>query len=374
MSIAVNASALSKERKTGVEWYAVQILKSLHSIWEKNDPEVILFAPKVEDETLRFFSKSNWRFKFIRSGLFWTQRKLKFSLDKVRPKLLFSPSYVAPLLLNKNILTLNVVHGLEGEYFPEQTKIREILEERLLVRSALRKSNRIVAVSSHTKDDLIKFYNFNPEKIKIIKSGPGTFLDEDMNSLLGQTSSLKSEKRIDFVFLGGSFERKNLYLALQIFSLISEKTNIPIKLYIVGSLGKKDAEIEKLIAKLGSRIQNLGYLEEEKKRDLLKTSHFLLYPSFYEGFGFPILEAQLNSVIPIVLQAKNFKEIGGGNLVELIDSRSGNLNVENILSLVKNPEKREALIRSGQANAKKYSWQKCAEEMRRELIGLHDGN
>lgn len=368
MDIAVNASALSKKSKTGVEWYTFLVLKNLHQVWREDDPEIVLFSPKVDESVLKIFNKSSWRFKFLKSGPLWTQRKLCSALNRSKPKLLFSPSYTAPKFLKKEIKTVTVVHGLEGEYFPEAQPIWEILKERLVFRPAVEQSDKILAVSEHTADDLIRFYRLNPEKIKVIKSGPGSFDDAEAKRISTALIEKKSEKRIEFIFLGGHLERKNFNLALQIFHLIGEKTNIPIKMTAIGRIGKKNPETEKLLERLGSRVEILGYVEESKKRELLKSAHFLLYPSFYEGFGFPVLEAQLNHVIPVVLQAENFREIGGKNILDLINSQTKQLNIETILELVKSSAKREAFAKIGRANAEKYSWQKCAEETRKILI------
>ncbi len=370
MNIAVNASALSRKSKTGVEWYTFLVLKNLHAIWRENDPEVVLYSPKVDEDILRLFSKSNWRFKFLKAGPLWTQTKLCSALSRSKPDLLFSPSYIAPKFLQKNIQTVTTVHGLENEYFPEGQSLARIIQERLVYRPSIEKSDQLIAVSEHTFDDLIKFYRINPEKIKVIKSGPGSFDDSEKRALIKISGEKKSKKRIEFLFLGGHLERKNFNLALQIFSLIGEKTNIPIKMVAIGRIGQKSAETEKLLNRLGSRVEILGYVEEKIKRELLRSAHFLLYPSFYEGFGFPILEAQLNNVIPIVLQAENFREIGGRSVLELIDSKSKQLNIEKILELVKDSEKRESLAQSGLLNAEKYSWLKCAEKTREVLVNF----
>ncbi len=367
MDIAINASALSKKSKTGVEWYTFLLLKNLHQIWRNDDPEVVLFSPKVDDSILKIFDKNNWRFKFIKPGPLWTQKKLCSVLNRAKPKLLFSPSYTAPKFLNKNIKTVTVVHGLENEYFPEAQPIWEIIKERLVFRPAVEQSDRLIAVSEHTAEDLAKFYRINQQKIKVVKSGPGSFDDHEAKILL-KNNFEKSDRKIEFIFLGGHLERKNFNLALQIFNLISEKTNIPLKMTAIGRIGKKTAETKEILEKLGSRVEILGYVEESKKRELLKSAHFLLYPSFYEGFGFPVLEAQLNNVIPVVLQAENFREIGGKNILDLIDTRTKQLNISIILELVKSTTKRETFTKIGRTNAEKYSWQKCAEETRKVLI------
>ena len=368
--IAINATALFKKNKTGVEWYSWQLLKYLSKEWKESDPPVVLFAPRDSVETGHAPSlharKKNWYPKPLKGKYFWTQYHLLRFLHQYPPVLLFSPSYVAPLFLNKNIPKLTVVHGLEGEYYPEVNSIKNILLEHFIYTPALRKSTHILAVSEHTKKDLHHFYNIPLSRIDTVLSGPGT-LDDDYTprpALAGHPS----QEGIKFLFIGGVNERKNLEMALRIFHSLKKQTKKNINLFIAGNLKKPNPIIKKLIRKGGKNIIRLGYISEKEKKKQLLSALFLFYPSFYEGFGFPVLEAQAFGVVPIVLKNSGLAEIGGEGIIELDPSSKNKFLAIELAKVINNPLKYHELQEFGLDNVKRFSWQKCAKATRKLIL------
>ncbi|MFH1182979.1 MAG: glycosyltransferase family 1 protein [Candidatus Moraniibacteriota bacterium] len=368
--IAINASALIKRNKTGVEWYVWQLLKYLAREWKESDPPIVLFAPKklVSSSDLQNipFLKKNWHLKLLKGNFLWTQYHLLKFLKRYPPLVLFSPSYISPYFLPKNIPTVNVVHGLEGEYFPEFKTIKQIIAEYYWVVPVLKKSTRLIAVSEHTKKDLNYFYHIPLAQIKTVLSGPGTLENDE----IGNLSLRKSTKLIKFLFLGGFRERKNLITALKIFLELKKLTKKNTQLLIAGNISKNNPIVNNLI-KLGEKnIVLLGYISEAEKKRQLKSAHFLLYPSFYEGFGFPVLEAQAFGAIPVVLKGSGLNEVGGRGIIELAPpSKNKSLGIE-LMKIIEDPVKQKSLRQLGLENAQKFSWQSCAREVRKILLNF----
>lgn len=356
--IAINASALCKKKKTGVEWYSLQLLKYLEQEWNNEDLTVVLFTPKKIN-----FPSKKWRIKVLPGEFLWTQFYLRNFLVKHPPVLLFSPSYVAPLFLPKRIKKINVVHGLEGEYFPQFRKIREIISDYFINIPSLKKSSLLIAVSEHTRKDLNYFYGIPFEKIKTILSGPGS-LDNKF-----KFDSKKTKGTIQFLFLGGSSERKNLELAIRIFQKVTDRISSELvgketKLIIAGSINKR---FRKVLSYGKNNIVLLGYVSEQEKIQQLKNSDFLLYPSYYEGFGFPVLEAQACGTIPVVLKNSGLDEVGGQGIIEF-DPALEEKSIDQIVDCIVSSGQHKKLQELGQTNFQKYSWQKCAREIRKILL------
>jgi glycosyltransferase involved in cell wall biosynthesis len=357
--IAINAAALAKPDKTGVEWYVWQMLKYLAREWKTTDPTIVLFAPK--SYKLPQFKNKNWRTKYLPGKCCWTQYHMLKFLKRYPPALLFSPSYVAPRFLPKNIKTVNVVHGLEGEQFPEFRSIKDTLADYLISIPVLKKSSEIIAVSEHTKQDLNFFNSIPLSKIKVALSGRGSLKDNF------EPKIKKDSKKINFLFLGGDDERKNLPLALRIFSCLQKLTSKNIILTLAGKI--TDAKIQQLV-KTNKNIAYLDYVEEKRKVALLESSHFLLYPSFYEGFGFPVLEAQACGTVPIVLAGSGLDEVSGADIVEFNPLKEKE-SLAKITALIKDQKKYSQMQKKGLKNSQQFTWQKCAQGVRKILIKNH---
>jgi len=360
--IAINAEALGKPDKTGVEWYGWQLLKYLSREWQASDPPVVLFVSdrlKTGLDSI-FWSAAckNWRVKILPGQFLWTQYHLSRFLKRYPPALLFSPAYVAPRFLPKNIATINVVHGLEGEHFPEFNPLKNTVADYLTNVPALKKSSAIIAVSKHSKNDLHHFYGLPLNQIKVVLSGRGS-LDDDFTA-----QPKKDRGTVKLLFLGGSNERKNLPLALRIFTQLQKLALSKITLHIAGEV--TDDKMLKLI-KANKNISLLGYVGEKRKIKLLESSHFLLYPSFYEGFGFPALEAQTCGAIPITLKGSGLNEVGGAGIVEF-DPFQEKGSLAKIAGLIIDPKKYGQMQKKGVKNSQRFTWHACAQATKKILL------
>jgi glycosyltransferase involved in cell wall biosynthesis len=214
---------------------------------------------------------------------------------------------------------------------------------------------------------LVHFFGLPRERISVVLSGPGTLDDAQVKALESQPPR-KNKKVFNFLFVGGGEERKNLETGLRIFNAFQKQCRQQCRLFVSGSLKRKSKILERLLKENPQNIIKLGYVSETAKIKYLKKCHFLLYPSFYEGFGFPVLEAQMFNTVPVIIKGSGVAEIGGQGIIEVNPaSQEQELAVE-LLKVTNSPAGYRRLQELGRQNVQKYSWRRCAEEVRKILL------
>ena len=363
--IAINATSIFKDQKTGVEWYSLQLVKYLIKEWKGNDPKVVLLAPEklVRGKENLLDLPKNWQLTAISGNFLWTQFWLLRCLKKNPPLLLFSPSYVAPFFLGK-IKTVNVIHGLESYYDKNPSYLKNI-QDFLLTEPAIKRSSKIVAVSHHTKEDLVKFLKIAEEIIHVIQSGPGAFSDEEVH-FLAKIKEKDQNNLFISAFFGGNNPRKNLEKTIKIFLRLIKIMGSKVKFYVSGEI--QNRKIENIFKKNNKNFVYKKYFSEEEKKEYLEKSHFLFYLSSYEGFGFPVLEAQKSGAIPVILKQSGLAEVSGQGVLDFGKEESESKTAREIVNVFKNQKFRRELVEAGYENLKRFSWQRCAEEVRSLLI------
>jgi glycosyltransferase involved in cell wall biosynthesis len=328
MTIGINAMAAFIKPPTGVERYTSQLIKHLTMASEHR---FLLYTP-YGDMPL----PDNFKIKKLRWGLpMWTQVRLSWEMAWRKPDMLFIPVHVLPLVHPLNSVV--VIHGLEYEYFPEMYPKKHLMYLRWSTRYALKHASRIIAVSENTKKDLVRLYNGNPEKIFVVHHG----VDKPMNR------KPCSGKYI--LYVGRVERKKNIQGLIESFRLLKEKYNIPHQLILAGSPGWDFKKID---------VQDVvltGYISDEKKWSLLKGADCFVFPSFYEGFGLPVLEAQQVGCPVVCANNSSLPEVAGEGALITNDFAEG------IYKMISDKEFRYGMIEKGFENVKRFSWEKCAE-------------
>jgi glycosyltransferase involved in cell wall biosynthesis len=259
------------------------------------------------------------------------------------------------------------VHDLSPVVTPEFYDLRRTVWHKFLnYKQAFNRASVLFAVSEYTKNDLIRIFNIAPGKIKVIYPGiePRQFnrnVSIDEQRMVRNTYGLPG----DFILFLNTIEpRKNLAGVVKAF----EKIKSPASLVIAGRLGWKYKKDFRLInkSKKSAKIRYVGYVEEQHKPALIKMAKTLVYPSFYEGFGFQPLEAMAVGTPVVASHLSSLPEIVGdaGLLVDPYNANSLAVALDEIL---KNEKLREMLIQKGFAQADKFNWKKTAAETLSEL-------
>lgn len=268
------------------------MLSALESIDSEN--EYILFSPAPID-----ISFSSERFKLVIQksrlplpGILWQQVTLPGLCKKEHIDILWGPEQTLPLL-SMHAKKLLTVHDFVYKRYPETMQKSVLWINRIIGALSIKTASQILCVSNFTKGELLHFYP--KAKAKALTVPCGAKLATDTPSV---------ERSGNLLFIGNCEPRKNLFNLLKALEIL-HNNGLDCKLDIVGPTGWKNKDVLSYLesSPIKSSVNRLGFVSEQELRDLYLKAKALVFPSFYEGFGLPVLEA-LSSRTP-VLTSKN---------------------------------------------------------------------
>jgi len=261
----------------------------------------------------------------------------------------------------KTVVTL---HDLVFEYFPEHRgdKLSQYYLNR--TKLAIEKSKKIIAVSESTKNDLIKNLNVNPDKIGVIYEGVNkNFHPIEDKTLLDKKISKYLATRKYILSVGTLEPRKNLVKLVKAYALLPNPIKRKYKLVLTGKQGWNNSELEKTISNLNlkDKILKTGYIPDEDLPYLYAGASVFVYPSLYEGFGLPPLEAMACGVPVVTSNISSLPEVVGeaGLKVNPYKEEEIALAIKKILVWEKLAT---SLRQKSLERAKVFSWEKTARE------------
>lgn len=368
MIIGINAAAAVKQPRTGVEEYCYQLIKHLTMLLESEEHRFLLYIPNGDSNNPNLHSNdSNNYFDFSLPENFevqklkwplpmWTQVRLAAHLAFNQPDELFIPVHILPFSHPKNSVV--TIHGLEYEYFPHMYPFwfRQYL--RWGTKYAVKHARKIIAASENTKRDLVKLYGADESKVGVVYHGVQV-----------QSSKLKVQKdnsdlKIDnpyLLYIGRVELKKNILGILEAYKILKEKYKIPHELVLAGSPGYGYDKIKFKAQGLKFKVMETGYVSREEKSCLLEGADAFLFPTFYEGFGLPILEAQAVGVPVVASNNSSVPEVTNESAL-LVDSGSPEQIAQAVYKIIDDQITRDKLIELGYENVKRFNWERCARE------------
>jgi len=362
MKIGIDGSRAFLKQRTGIEEYSYQTIKHLAN--KLNDHQVVLYLRSKQ--TPDFALPNNWRVKKIRLSRFWTQIGLSLELLLHPVDALFIPAHTVPMIHPEN--TVVTIHGLEFEVMPEAYSLWERFYMRLSIKKSCQWAKKIISVSRSTRNDLANIYEIPKEKISVVYEGY-----EENSEIIRQPADRNqkvAQENPYLLFIGRIEKRKNIEGMIRAFEILKSKHGIPHRLMLVGRPGHGYEDIRKQIEKSEFRndIVETGFVSAQKKQELLESASVFLFPTFYEGFGLPILEAQ-NAGVPVVSSnVSSLTEVAEGSAL-LVDPREPEFIAGAILSLISDEKLANDMIRKGKENIKRFSWEKCAGLIKKIIEG-----
>lgn len=379
MKIGIDIRTLMDRRYSGVSNYALELVCEL--LRQDKDNQYKLYYNSGQDISARMpvFNFANVEIKATRIP----NKFFNYCLQKIcrRPLLdrlldvdIFLMPHINFAALSPQCKKIITVHDVSFLRYYNFFSLRKNIWHYLInIKKILAQSDIIVAVSENTKRDLIELLNIPPDKIKIIYSGISPDFLNAENNTVGLRKKYQLPEKY-FLFLGNLEPRKNIegiILAYDRFVSQHQEYN-DYHLVLAGEKGWKYKNIFKNLDRAVAKknIHILGYVEEQDKKALYCGASIFLYPSFYEGFGFPVLEALACSVPVITSINSSLPEVVQNSAV-LIDPYNINDIVNAIFQVLKNNKKTEDGDREIKELLSKFNWQITAEKYRELFLALN---
>jgi len=291
---------------------------------------------------------------------YWFDIKIPQVLRKIKADVFVSPDGFCSL--TTKVPQCLVVHDLGFLHYPEAYKKTHYRFYKHFTPKFIKKASTIATVSEFSKQDIMAHYKTLPNKIDVVYNGvkegfkPLSF---DQREVFKEKYSGGSEF---FLYAGALQPRKNLVNLLKAFSIFKKRQRSEMKLVLAGRLAWMNGEFLELLKtyKYREDVILTGYLDQSELEGLMASAYAMVYPSLFEGFGVPVVEA-MRCEVPVLTSAHTAMEEVGEDAALYFDPASHTDMAEKLMLIYKDEDLRKLMIQKGKAVASKYSWKRSAE-------------
>ncbi len=290
----------------------------------------------------------------------WTHVRLSWEMMRRPPDLLFVPAHALPLVHPRRSLV--TVHDLGYVYFPTAHPLSQRLYLDLSTRWNARAAAHLLADSEATRVDLARFYGTPPDKVTVAYPG----YDQTLHPVRDPAAIAAARERYAippsyFLYLGTLQPRKNLARLIDAFAHLCADGPDDLCLVLAGRRGWLYDDLFAQVRRLGlqGRVLFPGYVAEQDKAALLSGALAFVFPSLYEGFGLPLLEAQACGCPVVCANTSSLPEVAGAGALQ-VDPQDTCALAAAMARLAREPQLRAALVEAGFANLPRFSWERCA--------------
>jgi glycosyltransferase involved in cell wall biosynthesis len=360
MIIGVDASRATAARRTGTEAYSLHLLRALLALptahrfrlyFNQAPPDGLLPAGgRVERRVLSF-------------PRLWTHLRLAAELVRQRVDVLYVPAHVLPIAFPGDAVV--TVHDLGYRMFPEAHPVASRLYLEWGTRWSARRARTVIADSEATRRDLVTHYRVDPAGIVVAYPG----YDESLRPVRQPEALAAVRARYGigkdyFLTMGTLQPRKNLVRLIEAYSRLPVASRPQLVL-----AGKRGWLAEPILARAEEPgVVVPGFVAEEDKAALLSGATAFLFPSLYEGFGFPALEAMACRTPVICSNTSSLPEVAGEAAL-LVDPLETTAWTDAMVRIQREQALRAELVERGAARVKRFSWGRCAEMVMAAIEG-----
>lgn len=369
MRIGIDARLFTKQQYTGIARSVHEILKC----WIEKYPEHEYYLFSRRPIYLEFELPSNWHIIdtpwIIDKGKLWTMFQLPKLIRQLDLDVFWGTNYTLPRITSNKTKYYVTIYDLALFKFKDIGAKNNTVRVKLFSKNACKKANRIIAISEATADDIVDIFGISREKIVVSYCGglPTGYEKLDYDKSEDINSLLKFEEDY-FLFISTIEPRKNIISIVKAFERFIEQTGSDMKLVLAGHKGWNCDDIYAAIktSKYSERIILPGFISENDKAYLLNNATAFVYPSLYEGFGIPILEAFAYKIPVLTTNISSMPEVGGEAAWYIDDPLDVNALSELMVkaSILSETDKQQ-LQEKMRSQLKKFSWEKNANEMMR---------
>ncbi|MCL4353983.1 glycosyltransferase family 4 protein [Patescibacteria group bacterium] len=368
MLIGIDGNEANVEKGVGIGEYSFELLKKFEKFRDQNLKFVIYLKTKPLGHMPK--ERDGWRYKIFGPKKMWTQFALPLKLfsSKNRPNVFFSPSHYGPRF--SPIPTAISIMDLSYVYFPQLFNKDDLYQLNNWTRYSARRSAKVFTISNSSRNDIIKEYKIEPEKVIVTHLGIKENQDSKTKSLNMQDLNKKFGIKGKYILFVGTLQpRKNISKLIEAFSMIKDRKDL--SLVVVGKKGWMYEEILAAPDKFGVKenVLFLDYVDDSDLPSLYKNAECFVLPSLYEGFGLPILEAMKFGCPVLASNVSSLPEAGGDAAI-YFDPNSAQDIAKNLESITQNPKLREEMVKKGYEQIKKFSWEKTAKQTLQALEEL----
>ncbi len=416
MLIGIDASRANKKHKTGVEWYSYHLIRRLARLDSKNEYVLYTDQPLTgglvdlckkdnpekgnveirKDKNGFQILKSphgNFKAKVLKWPIpfFWTLGRFSLEMFLKKPDILFVPAHGIPFFSPPK--TINTIHDIAFVHKKKIYDKSDILKKGFLrkcvnsivkfvtfgkysansrdylrwsVKFSLRNSKKIIAISEATKNEILEYYgNDHEDKIEVIHNG------YDANDYKKIGDSKRVEEVLEkygivkpyFLYAGRLERKKNTPLLVDAFAMAKETNKkLKHKLVLIGPPGFGYDEVKYTIQEfnLDNEVIIPGWVDQEDMSIIFSEASVFIFPSLYEGFGIPVLEAMSSEVPVIASHIPALKEVA--NDAALFFNKTDKLDLAQAMNKMLDEDLRNKYISLGKERINKFSLEKCASE------------
>jgi len=364
MRIAVQAADLDAHRVDGTRTYIRELLRRFGTL--APDDRFLVCHRNRFNPDLAPPEYPNYEVVTLPGDRLWMQTSFAHALYRLRPDRVFVPLQAAPVATPPGTDLTVTVHDLAFRRFPETFPAVARAKLDLLLGVAVNKATRLIAVSESTKEDLLQaFPNLSESKVRVVRHGVDADFfgdaasDVEREDVLGRYGLRSGSYAL---YVGAIQPRKNLARLVEAFE-ISKRTCPDMRLVLVGEEAWLSGPILDRIARspFPGDIVRIGKVPMRELPIWFQNARFFVFPSLYEGFGLPVLEAFAAGTPVLTSDISSLPEVGG-DAAWYVDPRSVGGMADRMNRLWEDAAFRGELVRRGRERVREFSWDRCAEE------------
>ncbi len=363
--IGLNAHLLNLSgnyRSAGINWYIFHLLTHLADIPDFHYT-VFLSDPRARTQYHRLqLAPSRWPTHQPIVRIAWEQIVQPLALRRARIDLLHALAFAGPLAIS--IPWVVTIYDLSFIRFPQSFNAANRIYLKWATRQSLRRANRVIAISESTRRDLVTLFGARQEKIEVVHCG----IDPSFSPAHDPSDSerLRAQHHLPekmILFVGTIEPRKNVAGLIRAFARAKRSAHLPHQLVLIGARGWKYQEVDAAIEREGiaDQVIFVGYVDQDELPRWYRAADLFVYPSHYEGFGLPPLEAMACGAPVVTSNASSLPEVVGEAGLRVAPDDEVAL-ADAIARALTDGALREQMVERGLKQAAKFSWSRAARE------------
>ena len=366
--IGIEATAALETRRTGVGNYAAQLVSGLSALDTGGaDLDLVLFANRNARQ--RTGPLASLPGPYGRDHLpvrtLWMQLGLPRSIARLRPDLCHFPNHLAPVLRRLDSPFVVTIHDMAVYRCPRYQPLKTTLIHRALIPAVVRRASLVLTVSESARQDILERLRLPEERVRVVYEGVHAAFHAAPSYSRMQGLRARHGLQAPYILSVGTLEpRKNHLGLIEAYERLVLQQRVPHHLVIAGGPGWRNRALLERLASSGlrDRIHLLGYVDDADLPTLYQGADAFAFPSWYEGFGLPVLEAFACGVPSLISHDPALREIAGAGNALVADPACPDEMAAALHRLLSDDPLRAVLRLRGLRRAREFSWERCAQQ------------